>query len=410
MFVKLKSLVLLHKPYAMLSLKLLRSLPLNSNSLHSFLCSFSSLSTPINQSSNEETTFLFNLLNSNSKLHKSESIYVSKLVLGITSPEKPLSVINFFKQIGFSQTQIHSIIHQRTQVLFSKVDKTLKPKVELFQQLGFQGSQLGHFLSKNPNILIASLNKTLVPSVEVIKKFVRNEKDLNRVLYKCGWILPQYRLFVANIAFLESCGIVGNQVLIILKCYSRILIEPQSRIRNYISQAEDLGFPQNSRMLVHALHTLYCLSHKTFEKKLDFIQHFGFSKDQSLRMFKHVPALLRSSEKKLKVGIEFFLHTVMLPKSTLVSQPAILMYSMEDRVFPRFRVYQLLKSQNLCQKLPSFVTVLSFSEDMFLDRFISRCKEKAEALVIAYKGHCLEILCSTCRQSVSKSTCQLFRV
>lgn len=81
-----------------------------------------------------------------------------------TSPEKPLSVLNFFKQIGFTQTQIHSIIRQRTQILFSDVHKTLKHKIEFFQQLGFQGSQLGLFLSKNPTILAASLSKTLVPS------------------------------------------------------------------------------------------------------------------------------------------------------------------------------------------------------------------------------------------------------
>lgn len=187
---------------------------------------------------------------------------------------------------------------------------------------------------------------------------------------------------------LESCGIVGDQVLILIK-HSRLLTAPQSRIRNYVLQAEKLGFHQNSRMLVHALHTLCCLSHKTFRKKLDFIQRFGFSKDESLQMFKKVPNLLRVSEKKIKVGIKFFLDTVMLPKSALVTRPLILMYSMEDRVFPRFRVFQLLKSQNLCKKVPSFLYVLNLSEDTFLDKFIPKFKENAEALLIAYKGRCL---------------------
>jgi len=369
----------------MLSFKLLRPLAFSSNSLRSF----SSLSTPENQSSNQDTTFLFNLLNHNIKLPKSQILYLSRHVSGTTSPEKPLAVLNFFKQIGFTQTQIHSIISQRTQILFSDVHKTLKPKIEFFQQLGFQGSQLGLFLSKHPTILAASLNKNLVPSVEVIKKFVRNEKDLTQVLSYCGWVLPMYQIFVANIAFLESCGIVGDQVLILIK-NSRILIAPQSRIRDYVLQAEKLGFHQNSRMFVHAFHTLCCLSHKTFRKKLDLIQRFGFSNDESLQMFKKAPPMLRVSEKKLKAGIEFFLDTVMLPKSALVNRPMVLMYSMEDRVFPRFRVFQLLKSQNLCKKVPSFLYVLNLSEDMFLERFISKFKENAEALLIAYTGHCLE--------------------
>ena len=203
----------------MLSLELLRSLPFNSNMRRSFLLSFSttSLSIPKNQSSNQETTFLFNFLNSNSKLPNYQSNYISKRASGVTFPQRPLSVLNYFKQIGFSQTQIYSIIRQRVRLLFSDVDKTLRPKVELFQQLGFQGSDLCDFISKHPTILTASLNKTLIPSVEAIKKIVGNEKDFIQILSKCGWILPKYQLFVANIAFLESCGIVGDQVLILLK-------------------------------------------------------------------------------------------------------------------------------------------------------------------------------------------------
>ncbi|CAL5214061.1 unnamed protein product [Lathyrus oleraceus] len=361
--------------------------PFSSNSFQSFLLSFStaSLSTPKNQYS-KETTFIFDFLNSNFKLPKSQSIYISKRLSGTTFPQNPLSVINFFKQIGFSQTQIQTIIRQRVQLLFSDVDKTLRPKVDLFQQLGFQGSDLCGFISRYPTILTASLNKTLVPSVEAIMKIVRNEKDLIQVLCKCGWILPKYPLFVSNIAFLESCGIVGDQVLILLKRHSRLLSFSQSAIRNYVSQAVELGFHQNSRMLIHGLQTISGLSKKTFKRKLDIIQSFGFSNDETLQMFKKSPALLRASDKKLKVGIEFFLHTVTLPKPALANRPMILMYSIEDRVFPRYRVFQLLKSQNLC-KVSSFVYVLCLSEDMFLNKYISKFKENTEALLIAYKGH-----------------------
>ncbi|XP_058735872.1 uncharacterized protein LOC131607941 [Vicia villosa] len=374
----------------MQSLKL-RSLlfypPFSSSLLQSFLLSFStaSSSSPKTQYSKEATS-LFDFLNSSFKLSKSQSIFISKRLSRTTLPQNPMSVINFFKQIGFSQTQIQTIIRQRSQVLFSDVDKTLRPKVDLFQQLGFQGSDLSGFISMYPTLLTASLKKQLVPSVEAVKKIVHNEKDLIQVLYKCGRLLPMYQLFVSNIAFLESCGIVGDQVLILLKRQSRLLSLPQSAVRNHVLQAVELGFHQNSRMLIHGLHTISSLSHKTFERKLDLIQSFGFSKDETLQMFKKAPTLLRVSDKKLKAGIEFFLHTVMLPKSVLANRPMILMYSIEDRVFPRYRVFQLLKSQNLC-KVPSFVYVLCLPEEMFLNKYISKFKENTEALLIAYKGH-----------------------
>ncbi|KAJ1407317.1 Transcription termination factor, mitochondrial/chloroplastic [Sesbania bispinosa] len=281
------------------------------------------------------------------------------------------------------------MIHQNPQILFSDIDKTLRPKIEFFQLLGFEGSdELCKFISKNSSVLNASLEKTLVPSVETIRKIMCNEKHFIQVLHKSGgWILPRYQKFLVNISFLESCGIVGSQVAMLLKRQSRILTASQSSLRNHVSRAVDLGFHVNSRMLVHALYTLSSLSYKTFRRKLELIQYFGFSKDESLTMFQKAPYLGGVSEKKLKVGMEFFLHTAMLPKSVLVHQPKFLMYSMEGRVLPRYRVFQLVISRNLCKKAPSYIYLLSLSEEVFLDKYISQFRQNAEALLVAYKGH-----------------------
>ncbi|XP_061363767.1 transcription termination factor MTERF5, chloroplastic [Gastrolobium bilobum] len=243
---------------------------------------------------------------------------------------------------------------------------------------------------KNSTILTSSLGKALVPSVETIRKIMYKEKNFIQVLHRCGWILPKYQKFVGNVTLLESYGIVGSQLSMLLKRQSRLFVAPQSTLKNYILRAVDMGFNENSRMLVHALHTISGLSSKTFRRKLELIQSFGFSKDESLYMFKRCPNLLRTSEKKLKVGMEFFLHTVMLPKSALVHRPMILMYSIQDRVVPRYKVLQLLISKNLCKKVPSYVYLLCLSEEMFLDKYISRFRKNAESLLVAYKGHHLE--------------------
>ncbi|XP_047183021.1 uncharacterized protein LOC124849176 [Vigna umbellata] len=255
---------------------------------------------------------------------------------------------------------------------------------------GFQGPELCNFISKNPSILTHSLKKTLVPSVEAIRKIVCDQKDFILVLHRCGWILPKYKRFMDNAVFLERCGFLG----LILHCYSNFTqgfsLHKQSTIQNRVSRAVDLGFRENSRMLVHAIHTLSCLSDKTFERKLKLINSFGFSNDEGLQMFKRAPTLFRTSEMKLKVGMKFFLHIVMLPKSFFIHQPQILMYNMEDRVLPQYKVFQLLKSKNLCKKVPSYIHVLCLSEEMFLDKYISQFRKNAEELLVAYKGHYLE--------------------
>ena len=357
----------------------------------SFLSLFSTVSVSLPTQFSKERTFVLDYLNSNFKFSKSQSIYVSDHVSGVRYPEKPLSVLNFFKKFGFSEAQIQSMVLQKPQLLFSDVDRTLRPKIEFFQLVGFEGSELCDFISKNSTILTSSLKRTLVPSVEAVRKIVCNERDFVQVLFRCGRILPKYQKLVANVAFLESCGIVGSQLSMLLKRQSRLFIAPEASLRNHVSRAVDMGFHENSRMLVHALHTISGLSYKTFMRKLEFIQCFGFSKDESLQMFRRSPALLRTSEKKLKAGIEFFLHTVMIPKSVLVHRPNVLMYSIEDRVVPRYRVLQLLISKKLLKKVPSFINVLCLSEEEFLDKYISRFRENAEALLVAYKGHYLEV-------------------
>ncbi|CAJ1938741.1 unnamed protein product [Sphenostylis stenocarpa] len=354
------------------------------------LASFLSFSAQCHYQNFNETTSIVDDLNANFKFSRTQFIYVSNRVSRIRVRQNPLSVLNFFKEIGFTQPQIVSMIRQRPQILFTNVDKVLRPKVQFFQLSGFQGSDLCSFISKSPSILTHSLKKTLAPSVEAIRKIVCDQKDFIHVLHRSGWLLVNYKKFMDNVVFLESCGIAGPHLALLLKLDPRFFSSPQSFIGKRVSRAVELGFRENSRMLVYAIHTICCLSNKTFERKLNVINSFGFSKDEGLQMFRRAPTLFRTSEKKLKAGMEFFLHTVMLPKSALVYQPKLLMYCLEDRLLPRYKVFQLLKSKNLFKKVPSYIHMFCLPEDMFLDKYISRFRENAEDLLVAYKGHYLE--------------------
>ncbi|KAI4350909.1 hypothetical protein L6164_005313 [Bauhinia variegata] len=361
----------------------------SSNSARLFLSLFSSLSLP-SQASKERSS-LFDYLNTNFKLSKSQSAYVSKRVLAVRCPQNPLSVLKFFQQIGFSEDQIQSIVRNHSQLIFSNIEKTLKPKIEFFQRIGFDDSELPKFISKNPDVLICSLNKTLVPAVEAIRKILYNNKDFIRVLHRSGGrILPKYKKVLQSAAFFENVGIVGSQLSILMKRQTWVFTVNECMLKNFISQAVDMGFHSNSKMLVHALLTITGLKIETLRRKLEFLQSFGFSKDESLKMFRGAPNLPRVSEKKLRFGIEFYLHTAMLPKSVLVQQPAILMYSMEDRVIPRYRVFQLILSKNLFKRETKFAAMLGYGEEVFLKRYIFPFGDNAEELLVAYKGHYLE--------------------
>ncbi|KAH7520689.1 hypothetical protein FEM48_Zijuj08G0171800 [Ziziphus jujuba var. spinosa] len=149
---------------------------------------------------------------------------------------------------------------------------------------------------------------------------------------------PQFGL-LGNIAFLESCGIVGSQLSKLLKRKPSIFVMPEPMLRDVVSQ--------------------------TLRKKLDLFRSFGFCEDECMEMFRRAPSLLRTSEEKLMFGIDFFLDTVKFKKSVFVHKPTCLMSSMENRVIPRYKVLQVIKSKKLLNREPSLIRVLDMTEDEF---------------------------------------------
>jgi mTERF domain-containing protein len=281
------------------------------------------------------------------------------------------------------------------QILFSDIDKTLKPKIEFFQDLGLVGSELGMFISKNSPILAVSLERKLVPCVEILKKVLcrnQNNQDLIRVLSRCTAVVrgnPESRL-LGNIAFLKSCGIVGTQLSMLLTRQPWLFIMQESKLRDLVSRVLDMGFSVNSRMLVHGLYTVSCMSNETFMRKLELFRSSGFSSNECMEMFRKQPGLLRASEEKLKLGIEFFMNTIKMEKSALVRLPVSFMYDLEARVIPRYMVLEILKSKRLLKREPSFIHTLNISEEKFLAKFIAKFRDHAEELLVAYKGHLLD--------------------
>lgn len=274
--------------------------------------------------------------------------------------------------------------------------KTLKPKIDFFRQLGLVDSHhLGKFLSINSKLLTVSLERRLIPCIEILRKILvddRNNEDLIRVLRRCNWVAaadPNWRL-LNNVSYFESCGIVGSQLSMLLKRQPRLFTMKETKVKEIVQRVLDMGFSVDSRMLVHGVYTISCMSVETFERKLKLFRSFGFSDKECMEIFRKAPALLRASSEKLILGLEFFLNEAGIEKGVLIHKPTCLMYSIVDRVVPRYRVLQIVNSKRLVKKEPSFLYVLSYSELEFVERFVARFPDNAEELLVAYKGHMLD--------------------
>ncbi|PON50878.1 Mitochodrial transcription termination factor [Trema orientale] len=374
-----------------LSPALLRFFASSTSPTIGFLSLFSSSATTTNSNSISHSDFLDCLTNTY-KFTKTHALSISNRFPSIKSPDKPQSLHSFFRELGFSETQIRTLVFSSSQILFYSPNKTLKPKVEFFkQELGVETSDLGKLFSKCPMLLLHSLNEKLVPSIRILKQIYghnENNRDFIRVLGKCKWdLVTDPQRLLANCAFLESFGIVGPQLSRMLKIYPYVFLMKESRLGDVISRVLDMGFSPDSRMIHHAVQTVGSMSNETLEKKFDVLRSFGFSECECLLMFRKAPSMLRVSEEKLKLGLDFFLSTVGFQKSVLIRTPSLLMHGMEKRVIPRYKVLQVLKSKRLFKNKPSFYTILHYKEAKFLEEFILKFRDDAEELLEAYKGH-----------------------
>ncbi|XP_023759384.1 transcription termination factor MTERF5, chloroplastic [Lactuca sativa] len=304
-----------------------------------------------------------------------------------SSETNPQSVIQLLKSLGFNSTDIQNWVDESPQILFADAEKTLKPRIQFFQNLGLAGSELSKFISKNPGYLSNRFER-LKPCVDVIKELMNHDNEnLIRTLTRCNWadIKQPVTRISANIKYLEQCGIVGSQLVTITTRQPRLLIMGESELKDLVSKVLDMGFSLDSRMLVHALYTLSCMSDETIKRKFKLFQSFGFTKVECLDMFKRAPGLFRVSESKLNLGIEFFLNTVKFDKAVLVRRPTCLMLSLEERVIPRYKILNILTSKKILKKTPKFLNVMWLPEDEFLEKFISKNRDYADELLLAYK-------------------------
>ncbi|KAL2528062.1 Mitochondrial transcription termination factor family protein [Forsythia ovata] len=335
---------------------------------------------------------LFNYLIDTFNFPYSKALELSNRYSYTKTSKNPPSVLLYLKSLQFSDAQIKYAVSASPQILFTALETILMPKICFFQSLGLSGSRLPDFLSKHSQLLTRSLHRTLIPCIDIMKKVlssnVNDNHDLFLALSRCSWIATSTERLSANLTYFEKeCGIRRPQVAMLMKRQPRIFIFPESHVKGLVARALEMGFLLDSKMLVHGIFTLNCIGVETYNRKLKLLRSFGFSEDECREMFRKVPSLLRTSEAKLRFGLEFFLETNNLKKSSMVQYAGSLMYSMEERVVPRYRVLEVLKEKGFVENGPSLLYALRFREEEFVEKFISRFPDDAEELLMAYKSH-----------------------
>jgi mTERF domain-containing protein len=168
-----------------------------------------------------------------------------------------------------------------------------------------------------------------------------------------------------------------------------MLATKPEHIRAIVARAEAIGVHRGSRMFRHAMHAVAFLSEKDITIKVEYLKNmFKWSDDEVAIAVCKSPLVLARCNDALRRKSEFLISEVGLEPVYIAHRPALLNYSLEGRIRPRYYVLKLLKEKGLLHQDRDFYSTVMIAEKLFMKRFICPHKEAAPHLAEDYAAAC----------------------
>ncbi|XP_047064615.1 uncharacterized protein LOC124672431 [Lolium rigidum] len=313
-----------------------------------------------------------------------QAVKASKVLSHLKSPSRPEAVRAFLSDLGLSHADVAAVVVYDPLFLCSEVDKTLAQRLAELRDLGLSPSQIARLVLVDParfrRPTIISKLKYYVPlfgSFETLLQALKNNtyllsSDLENV------VKP-------NVALLRECGLGDCDIVKLCVPVPRLLTTNPERVKEMVERAEDVGVRRGSAMFRHALLAVAFLSEEKIAAKVEFLRKtFGWSEAEVAIAVAKLPVVLRNSQDRLQRMSEFLMYEVGLEPEYIAHRPAMLTYSLEARLKPRYYVVKFLKENGLLKRERSFYTAAQVSEKVFMEKFINPHKKAAPCLAEDY--------------------------
>ncbi|KAK2395046.1 transcription termination factor MTERF5, chloroplastic [Trifolium repens] len=301
------------------------------------------------------------------------------------SPDKPNSVINFFKNHHFSHPNIRIIITNAPWLLSSKPHKSLLPKFQFFLSKGVSSSDIVSLLTESPRILKFSLEKRIIPLFELLSRFLKTNQDVIVCLIRhtTAFQMNTNPRMLVNINLMTDFGVCDSNIARLLQ--ERPSIFGSNDLIKSLEEVKGLGFDPSMTIFGTALMAKKCISKKLWNQKVDVFKKWGWSDEAVLQTFRSYPKLMMVSIDKVNLVMTFWVNQLGWNSLELTKCPLIFSFSLEKRVIPRASILQFLLMKGLRKKNASLVTPFIYTEKLFLDKFVFNFKEESDYLLKLYQ-------------------------
>ncbi|KAG8092731.1 hypothetical protein GUJ93_ZPchr0012g22096 [Zizania palustris] len=321
-------------------------------------------------------------------LSPEQATKASKVISHLKSPSRPDAVLAFLSGLGLSNADIAATVAYDPRLLCTEVDRTLTPRLADLSDLGLSSSQIARLVLLDP---ARFRRPSVISKLQYYVPLFGSFEALLQVLKNNSYLLSSdlENVVKPNIATLRECGIRACDIAKLCHPLPRLISTNPERVRAMVAQAEDIGVPRSSRMFRHALQAVAFISKETITAKVESLKEaFGWSDAEVRTAVSKLPAVLRSSHDRMHRMSEFLISEVGLEPSYVANRPAMLTYSLERRLMPRYCVVKYLKANGLLEFDRSYYTAFQMTEKAFVEKYISPHSEAEPQLAEDYAAAC----------------------
>jgi mTERF domain-containing protein len=226
----------------------------------------------------EKLSFAVSYLINSCGLSKKSAILASqkKRVL-FQSPERPDSVLNLFKENGFSNAQISKIVRMHPRILLSHPEKILLPKIELLRSIGVSSSDPITILSLNPFLFKSSIKKRLIPGYDFLKSVLLVDEKVLKTFKRSprACLGDVTNTMAPNISLLRQLGAPPSTISFLVTNYPSSAFIKHTKFVEAVHQVMEMGFDPMKTAFVEAIQVLLKMSKPKLESKLELYKRWG---------------------------------------------------------------------------------------------------------------------------------------
>nr|XP_043621892.1 transcription termination factor MTEF18, mitochondrial-like [Erigeron canadensis] len=351
---------------------------------------FSFTTSTFSPSSNQYS-FTRNYLINSCGLSPKSALLVSKDLDLSKSLNKPDSVLEFFKNQGFTDSQVSKLISRHPKVLLTDIENTLLPRFNSLKSLGFSSKDIAAIVTVAPKGLLRKRPKeTVLPCVSYLRSVLGSDDKVICAIKRHPLILT-YDLKVygaENIRFLLEQGVPEENIAFTLAHQPRTFLTSVDRFKKIVENVKEMGFnPSKTRFLL-AIQAVRGMSRSTWDNKLELYKKWGLSEDDIFLAFERCPGFMMASVDKISGILDFLVNTMGWEKSLIVQWPIVMCFSLEKRIIPRCLLYQYLGEKGLTEKDDfCFNKWLMYTENKFLKFVVKRYEDEGPELLKLYQKH-----------------------